>query len=82
MTDFVNLMDQIAGVVGVPCVLVIAWLIYDVKNLKEKVKALEAKSESVEKELDSKLSAVYDKLNAIASDVAWLRGVLGRKGLE
>ena len=74
MTDFISLMNDIAGVVGVPCVLIISWLIYDVRILKEKVRTLEAKNESVEKELDSKLSAVYEKINAIAVDVAFLRG--------
>lgn len=64
----------ISSAVGVPCALIIAWLIYEVKALKEKVKTLEAERESDRKALNDELSKLYDKLNAIAVDVAFLRG--------
>ena len=64
----------ISSAVGVPCALIIAWLIYEVKALKEKVKTLEAEREADRKALNEELSKVYDKLSSIAVDVAYLRG--------
>lgn len=70
----IETITNISSVVGVPCALVIAWLIYETKALKEKVKTLETERESDRKALNEELSKVYDKLNAIAVDVAYLRG--------
>lgn len=70
----IETITNISSVVGVPCALVIAWLIYEVRGLKEKVKTLETERESDRRALNEELSKVYDKLNLIAVDVAYLRG--------
>ena len=70
----IETITNISSVVGVPCALIIAWLVYEVRNLKDKTRALEAAREADRKALNEELSKVYDKLSAIAVDVAFLRG--------
>ena len=79
MTDLVNLLNQIAGVVGVPCVLVLSWAIWTIRDLQKRVDTLEAENKRKDVEIDNKLSALYDKINTLSADVSFIRGALERK---
>lgn len=79
MADLVNLLNQIAGVVGVPCVLLLSWAIWTIRDLQKRVDSLETENKRKESELDAKLGALYDKINTLSADVSFIRGALERK---
>lgn len=76
--DFLNVMSGISNVVGVPCTLILAWLIFEVRNMKKRIEELEKARETDRKEQDFKLSEIYSKLNTLVSDVSYIRGRMER----
>ena len=77
--DFLNVMSGISNVVGVPCTLILAWLIFEARNMKKRIEELEKARETDRKEADSKLSEIYTKLNTLVADVSFIRGRLERE---
>lgn len=77
--DVFSMLTQVGSVVGLPAALFLGWMYLSVKDLKKKVDELEAENKRKDGELDSKLAALYDKINAISTDVAYIKGALERK---
>lgn len=77
--DVFSMLTQVGSVVGLPAALFLGWMYLSVKDLKKKVEELEAENKRKDGELDSKLAALYDKINAISTDVAYIKGALERK---
>ncbi len=86
MEQFVDILTNLSSIVGVPVVLCLAWaafIIRDherrIKKLEERIKELEvALAEQADKRTDE-LNKVYDRLNALAGDVAFIRGMLEQR---
>ena len=69
-------LTAIANVVGLPACLLVGWLFMRVKQLGKEVETLKADREADRRDADSKLSEIYNKLNALLSDVSYIRGKL------
>ena len=81
MTDLLSILTSNAPAWGITLTLVIAGLIVSVvllwrdnRRQDAEIEKLKADIEVVRNKLDDKVSAIYDRLNAIASDVAFIKG--------
>ena len=81
MTDLLAILTSNAPAWGITLTLVIAGLIVSVVLLwrdnrwqDAEIDKLKADLEVVRNKVDDKVSSIYDRLNAIASDVAFIKG--------
>ena len=69
-------LTAIANVAGVPAALLVGYLYLRVRQLGTEVESLKKARDDDRKDADSKLSEIYNKLNALLSDVSYIRGKL------
>ena len=69
-------LNAIGGTVGIPAALLVGYLFLRVKELGAEVEKLRTEREADRRDADSKLSEIYNKLNALLSDVSYIRGKL------
>lgn len=69
-------LTAIANVVGLPACLLVGWLFMRVKQISSEVESLKKAREDDRRETDSKLNAIFDRLNNLAVDVSFVRGKL------
>lgn len=81
MTDLLAILTSNAPAWGITLTLVIAGLIVSVvllwrdnRRQDAEIDKLKAELEGVRNKVDDKVSVIYDRLNAIASDVAFIKG--------
>jgi uncharacterized membrane-anchored protein YhcB (DUF1043 family) len=81
MPDIFSVLVANGATWGVTLTLIIAGLIVSavllyryIVRLDEEFQKLTVELESVKEKVDDKVSAIYDRLNAIASDVAFIKG--------
>ena len=67
MTDFISVLTDISQVLGVPAAICLAWAAFVLRDHGKRISRLE---ESQKKEVNS----IYDRLNSIAQDVAYIKG--------
>lgn len=72
--DVVGLLNGISGVVGVPCALVLSWLIFEVRTMKGRLDELEKAREADKKEHATEIGKIYDLCRTMAADLAYIRG--------
>lgn len=69
-------LTAIANVAGVPAALLVGYLFLRVRQLGTEVESLKKARDDDRKETDSKLNAIFDRLNNLAVDVSFVRGKL------
>lgn len=81
MTDLLAILASNAPAWGVTLTLIIAGLIVSavmlyryIVRLDAEIDKLKAELEAVKEKVNDKVSSIYDRLNAIASDVAFIKG--------
>ena len=79
MEAVISALNDIGMAIGIPAALIIGWLFLNVKELKGRIEKLEAEREADKKSLESELSKLYDKLNAVASDVSYIKGRMDKE---
>ena len=87
MEKFVEILTELSSVIGVPAVICLAWAAFVIRDHDKRIKELEklikdletALAEQADKRSDE-LSRVYDRLNTLANDVAYIRGTLEQQG--
>ena len=72
MTDFISVITDLSQVLGVPASICIAWSAFVIRDHGKRISRLE---ESQKKEVN----AIYDRLNDIAQDVAYIKGRMERE---
>lgn len=72
MTDFISVITDLSQVLGVPASICIAWSAFVLRDHGKRISRLE---ESQKKEVN----AIYDRLNDIAQDVAYIKGRMERE---
>ena len=87
MEKFVEILTELSSVIGVPAVICLAWAAFVIRDHEKKIKTLEKRikelEDALEKQADRRsdeLSKVYNRLNALANDVAFIRGTLEQQG--
>lgn len=81
MTDLLAILASNAPAWGITLTLIIAGLVAAVVLLNRdnrrqdaEIEKLKVELEAVKDKVDDKVSAIYDRLNAIASDVSFIKG--------
>lgn len=72
MTDLISVITDISQVLGVPAAICLAWTAFVLRDHGKRISRLE---ESQKKEVN----AIYDRLNDIAQDVAYIKGRMERE---
>lgn len=79
MESFLEVVTNLSSVIGVPAALCLAWAAFVIRDHAKRIERLEnALDENDEKRADE-LNKVYDRLNALAGDVAFIRGMLEQR---
>ena len=72
MTDFISVITDLSQVLGVPASICLAWVAFVIRDHGKRISLLE---ESQKEEVN----AIYDRLNDIAQDVAYIKGRMERE---
>ena len=79
MESFLEVLTNLSSVIGVPAALCLAWAAFVIRDHAKRIERLEkALDENDEKRADE-LNKVYDRLNALSGDVAFIRGMLEQR---
>ena len=67
-------LNAIGGTVGIPAALLVGYLFLRVRQLGNEVEKLRTEREADRREVDSKLNAIFDRLNLLLADVSFIKG--------
>lgn len=76
METVVSALNEIGMAVGIPAALLIGYLFLSVKDVKNRIDKIEDDRENDRKSYNEEMSKIYDKLNTVAQDVAYIKGKL------
>lgn len=76
METVVSALNEIGMAVGIPAALLIGYLFLSVKDVKNRIDKLEDERENDRKVYNAEMSKIYEKLNTVAQDVAYIKGKL------
>ena len=76
METVISALNEIGMAVGIPAALLIGYLFLSVKDVKNRIDKLEDERENDRKVYNEEMSKIYDKLNTVAQDVAYIKGKL------
>lgn len=74
MEQFVEILTGLSSIIGVPATLCLAWAVFVIKDHAKRIEKLEASLETLAKDRTEELNRLYDKINNIAQDVAYIKG--------
>ena len=78
MEAILQVLTEISRVLGVPAVICIVWLLSIIRDLSKRIEKLEDALEESNKAHLNDLSKLYDKVNEMAENVAYIRGNLDK----
>lgn len=67
MEQLLDVLTNLSSVIGVPAALCVAWASFVIRDHGKRISELENSQKS-------EVNAIYDRLNSIASDVAYIKG--------
>ncbi len=76
METVVSALNEIGMAVGIPAALLIGYLFLSVKDLRNRLDKVEGDLENDRKAYNAEMSKIYEKLNTVAQDVAYIKGKL------
>lgn len=76
METVVSALNEIGMAVGIPAALLIGYLFLSVKDLRNRLDKIEGELENDRKSHNAEMSKIYEKLNTVAQDVAYIKGKL------
>ena len=76
METVISALNEIGMAVGIPAALLIGYLFLSVKDVKNRIDKLEDERENDRKVYNAEMSKIYEKLNTVAQDVAYIKGKL------
>ena len=79
MESLISLLSDLSSVIGVPAALCLAWAAFVIRDHSKRIEKLEIALEENDDKRADELNKVYDRLNALASDVAFIRGMLEQR---
>jgi len=74
MEQFVEILTGLSSIIGVPATLCLAWAVFIIKDHAKRIEKLETALEELDKDRNAELNRLYDKINNIAEDVAYIKG--------
>lgn len=79
MESLISLLSDLSSIIGVPAALCLAWAAFVIRDHSKRIEKLEIALEENDDKRADELNKVYDRLNALASDVAFIRGMLEQR---
>lgn len=79
MEQFVEILTGLSSIIGVPATLCLAWAVFVIKDHAKRIGDLEDTVDANDAKRTDELNKVYDRLNALAGDVAFIRGMLEQR---
>ena len=74
MEQFVEILTGLSSIIGVPATLCLAWAVFIIKDHAKRIGDLEDSLKEISKNRTEELNRLYDKINNIAQDVAYIKG--------
>ena len=74
MDTLVSVLTEISSVIGVPAVICLAWAAFVIRDHSRRIEKLESELDEIDNKRNEELSKIYDKINAIWADVAFIKG--------
>lgn len=79
MEQAVNILTGLSSIIGVPATLCLAWAVFIIKDHAKRIEKLENDLEEANKARSGELNAIYERINTMAGDVAFIKGALSER---
>lgn len=82
MEQLLEVLTNLSSVIGVPAALCLAWAAFVIRDHSKRIAKLEDTVDENDDKRTDELNKVYDRLNVLAGDVAFIRGMLEQRGKD
>lgn len=79
MEQFVEILTGLSSLIGVPATLCLAWAVFIIKDHAKRIEKLEAALDAFDNKRAEELNAIYERINSMAGDVAFIKGALSER---
>lgn len=79
MEQFVEILTGLSSIIGVPATLCLAWAVFIIKDHAKRIEKLEAALDAFDNKRAEELNAIYERINSMAGDVAFIKGALSER---
>lgn len=74
METLISVLTELSSVIGVPAAICLAWAAFVIRDHSRRIAKLEDELDEIDNKRNEELSKIYDKINAISADVAFIKG--------
>lgn len=79
MESLLEVLTNLSSVIGVPAALCLAWAAFVIRDHAKRIQKLEEDLEEANKARSGELNAIYERINIMAGDVAFIKGALSER---
>jgi hypothetical protein len=79
MEQFVEILTGLSSIIGVPATLCLAWAVFIIKDHAKRIEKLETALDAFDNKRAEELNAIYERINSMAGDVAFIKGALSER---
>ncbi len=79
MEQFVEILTGLSSIIGVPATLCLAWAVFIIKDHAKRIEKLESALDAFDNKRAEELNAIYERINSMAGDVAFIKGALSER---
>ena len=79
MEQLLDVLTNLSSVIGVPAALCLAWAAFVIRDHAKRIQKLEEDLEEANKARSGELNAIYERINGMSGDVAYIKGVLSER---
>lgn len=74
METLISVVTELSSIIGVPAAICLAWAAFVIRDHSRRIEKLEDKLDEIDNKRNEELSKIYDKINAMSADVAFIKG--------
>ena len=82
MEQFVEILTGLSSIIGVPATLCLAWAVFIIKDHAKRIEKLETALDAFDNKRAEELNAIYERINSMAGDVAFIKGALSERSKQ
>lgn len=79
MEQLLDVLTNLSSVIGVPAALCLAWAAFVIRDHAKRIQKLEDDLEEANKARSGELNVIYERINGMSGDVAYIKGVLSER---
>ena len=80
MESLLTILSDLSGVIGVPAALCLAWAACVIRDHEKRIKHLEEALDAADDKRAEELNKIYDRINRMADDVGFIKGMMANGG--